>query len=121
MRSSEPWQTTPNGSRRLWQKRRPSCPCARLIPDPDALREVRERFRADWDRFLVVPVDPECLSRAGEIGCTHGLRTLDAIHLAAAARLPPPVIVMTFDIAQIGAATAMGMLTRGTDPKTPRA
>jgi predicted nucleic acid-binding protein len=69
---------------------------------------VLDRLTADLDRCLVVPVDHECLARAAEIGCASGLRTLDAIHLAAADRLPRPVTFLTFDQRQQDAAQAMG-------------
>jgi hypothetical protein len=57
----------------------------------------------------VVPVDDLCLARAVEIGCEHRVRTLDAVHLAAAERLPPPVRFLTFDARQGGAAQALGL------------
>jgi uncharacterized protein len=87
----------------------------RLLREADAFQEVRGRFRADWARFHVVPVDPECLSLASQIGCAHGIRTLDAIHLAAASRLPPPATILTFDTAQAGAARALGLPTPSVD------
>lgn len=65
-------------------------------------------LRADWDRFHVVPVDDRCLARAVDIGATFGVRTVDAIHLAAADRLPAPVRYLTFDRHQIPAAAALG-------------
>jgi len=72
----------------------------------------RERLwrlaRDEWDAFWVVPVDTRCLARAAELGAAFGLRTLDAVHLAAADRLPPPVSYLTFDRRQIPAAVAAG-------------
>ena len=65
-------------------------------------------LRADWDRFHVVPVDDRCLAAAVEIGATYRVRSVDAIHLAAAARLPPPVRYLTFDRRQIPAAAGLG-------------
>ena len=64
--------------------------------------------RRDWDGFWVVPTDSRCLSRAVEIGATFGVATLDAIHLAAADRLPRPVRYATFDRRQIPAAAGLG-------------
>lgn len=69
---------------------------------------VLDRLAADLDRCLVVPVDPECIARATQIGCTHRVRTLDAIHLAAADRLPRPLLFLTFDARQSAAARALG-------------
>ncbi|MFN8620425.1 MAG: type II toxin-antitoxin system VapC family toxin [Chloroflexota bacterium] len=74
-----------------------------------------ERLRADLDRCLVVPVDPECLARAADIGCEHGVRTLDALHLAAADRLPRPVTFLTFDRRQAAAARRLGLAVAGID------
>ena len=64
--------------------------------------------RRDWDGFWVVPTDSRCLSRAVEIGATFGVATLDAIHLAAADRLPRPLRYATFDRRQIPAAAGLG-------------
>lgn len=65
-------------------------------------------LRADWDAFHVVPVDDRCLARAVEIGTTFRVRSVDAVHLAAADRLPPPVRYLTFDRRQIAAAAGLG-------------
>jgi predicted nucleic acid-binding protein len=66
------------------------------------------RLRDDWDAFFVVPVDARCLAQAVELGATYGLRTVDALHLAAADRLPRPARYVTFDRHQIPAAAALG-------------
>jgi predicted nucleic acid-binding protein len=73
----------------------------------------RQRLRADWERFVVVPVDGPCLLRAAEIGCLHRVRTLDALHLAAADRLPKPLVFMTVDRRQAAAAKAIGLQVPG--------
>lgn len=65
-------------------------------------------LRADWDAFHVVPVDDRCLARAVEIGASFRVRSTDAIHLAAADRLPAPVRYLTFDRRQIPAAAGLG-------------
>ncbi len=65
-------------------------------------------LRSDWERFHVVPVDDRCLARAVEIGAAFRVRSVDAIHLAAADRLPPPVRFLTFDRRQIPAAAGLG-------------
>ena len=65
-------------------------------------------FREDWDAFAVVPVDDRCLGRAAELGSQFGVRLVDAIHLAAADRLPRPIRYLTFDRHQIPAAAALG-------------
>jgi len=77
--------------------------------DERSLHAATSALRQDWDRFLVVPVDELCLARAIEIGCGQRVRTLDAIHLAAADRLPPPVQFVTFDDRQADAARSLGL------------
>ena len=62
----------------------------------------------DWDALRVVPVDGRCLAAAVELGATFGLRTVDAVHLAAADRLPRPLRYPTFDRRQIPAAAGLG-------------
>ena len=78
---------------------------ASLEVERDALRRA---VRDDWERINVVPVDQVCLDRAAEIGRTQPVRTVDAIHLAAADRLPKPVTFCTFDPRQIPVALALG-------------
>lgn len=87
--------------------------CAGLDPADRAL--AIDRLTTDLDRCISVPVDPECLSRAAEIGCAHGVRTLDAVHLAAADRLPRPVTFLTFDRRQAAAARQLGLVVVGID------
>jgi predicted nucleic acid-binding protein len=70
--------------------------------------ELRAAARADLDAFVLVPVDERCIARATELGTAYGLRTVDAIHLAAADRLPRPVRYLTLDRHQIPAAAALG-------------
>jgi len=70
--------------------------------------ELWAAARADFDAFVLVPVDERCIARATELGASYGLRTVDAIHLAAADRLPRPVHYLTLDRHQIPAAAALG-------------
>lgn len=65
-------------------------------------------LRDEWEAFWVVPLDDRCLARAVEIGARFGVRMVDAIHLAAADRLPGPVRYLTFERQQIPAADALG-------------
>ncbi len=69
--------------------------------------QLRRALRDDWERVTVVPVDQLCLDRAAELGRTQPLRTIDAVHLAAAERLPRPITFATFDPSQIGVALAL--------------
>ena len=80
----------------------------RLGDDPSRTDELRRALRDDWERVHVVPVDQRCLDRAAELGRTQPVRTVDAIHLAAADRLPRPLRYVTFDPGQIPVALAMG-------------
>lgn len=70
---------------------------------------LRRALRDDWERVHVVPVDALCLDRAAELVREQPLRTVDALHLAAADRLPPPVRFVTFDPRQIPVALALGL------------
>jgi len=78
---------------------------ADLPSDGDRLRRA---LQDDWERIHVVPLDRRCLDRASELSRLHPLRTVDALHLAAADRLPRPVRFLTFDPRQIPVALALG-------------
>jgi predicted nucleic acid-binding protein len=80
----------------------------RLGDDPQRTDELRRAIRDDWERVHVVPVDQRCLDRAAELGRTQPVRTVDAIHLAAADRLPRPLTFATFDPGQIPVALSLG-------------
>lgn len=85
----------------------------RLGFDPSASADMWHRLGDDLARCHVVPLDPACLERAAEVGCRHGVRTLDAVHLAAADRLPRPFVLLTFDRRQAEAARAMDIVVEG--------
>jgi hypothetical protein len=85
----------------------------RLGFDPDQAADLWQRLREDWERCHVVPVDPACLAGAADIGCRYQVRTLDALHLAAADRLPPPLVLLTFDQRQADAARSMALVVEG--------
>lgn len=78
-----------------------------LAPGPHSQARLWHAFRDDWDAFVVVPVDERCLARAVELGAQFSLRVGDAVHLAAADRLPRPLRYLTFDRRQIPAAAAL--------------
>jgi hypothetical protein len=84
----------------------------RLAATPSQHDRLWSRLRDDWDAFVVIPVDERCLARAVELGAGFGLRTIDALHLAAADRLPRPATYTTFDRQQIPAAAALGFDVR---------
>lgn len=80
-----------------------------LASGPMQQARLWQLFRDDWDAFVVVPVDERCLGRAVELGAQYGVRLIDAIHLAAADRLPRPLQYLTFDRHQIPGALALGL------------
>jgi len=84
----------------------------RLAVTPSQHERLWARLRDDWDAFVVVPMDDRCLAHAVELGATYGLRTVDALHLAAADRLPRPATYLTFDHRQIPAAAGLGFDVR---------
>ena len=75
---------------------------------------VRQALNDDWERIAVVPLDQRCLDRAAELSRQQPLRTVDALHLAAADRLPRPVTYLTFDPRQIPVALALGFRVAST-------
>ena len=76
--------------------------------DPLGQRWAWAAVRDDWEAMWEVPVDGRCLARATEIGARYGLSVIDAVHLAAADRLPGPVEYLTLDRRQIPAAADLG-------------
>ena len=80
----------------------------RVTEEPVLRSDLEDLVRLSWDRVAVVPVDQRCLDRAGALMREQPLRLADAIHLAAADRLPRPVTFVTFDPAQIPVAMSMG-------------
>lgn len=80
----------------------------RITESPVDRDRLRRALRDDWERVHLVPVDALCLDRAAELVRLQPLRTVDALHLAAADRLPPPVRFVTFDPRQIPVAVALG-------------
>jgi hypothetical protein len=70
--------------------------------------ELEDAIRLAWDRYHVVPVDQRCLDEAAAILRHQPVRLSDAVHLAAASRLPRPLRYVTFDPIQIPAALGLG-------------
>ena len=84
-------------------------PAIDRITDEGVLRaDLEDSIRRLWDHLHVVPVDQRCLDRAAALARTQPVRLTDAIHLAAAERLPPRVRFVTFDPTQLGVADALG-------------
>jgi len=82
---------------------------ARDIERTEDLNSVDQELTRDLDRFNFISVDADCLANAVDIGRAFGLRTLDAIHLAAARRLPNDCRFITFDDRQREAAESLGI------------
>jgi uncharacterized protein len=80
----------------------------RLVIDPVDAAALRHAIRATVLSCYVVPLDERCLARAGELARDHPLRIADAIHLAAADRLPGRVRFLTLDPNQMPVAEALG-------------
>lgn len=78
------------------------------LAEPAQATQLRQALLDDWSRIAAVPVDQLCLERAAELGRSHPLRTIDALHLAAADRLPRPVRFATLDAHQFPVAEALG-------------
>ena len=81
----------------------------RLTDEPILRADLEDAVRLAWDHLHVVPVDQRCLDRAASLSRDQPVRLTDAIHLAAAERLPRPVRFVTFDPAQIGVALGLGL------------
>ena len=79
----------------------------RVTDEPILRHDLEDFVRLTWDRIAIVPVDQACLDRAGRLMREQPLRLSDALHLAAADRLPRPIRFVTFDAAQIPVALAM--------------
>jgi predicted nucleic acid-binding protein len=84
-------------------------PAIDRLSDEAILRlDLEDAVRRVWDHLHVVPVDQRCLDRAAALARTQPVRLSDAIHFAAAERLPSPISFVTFDPAHIGVALGLG-------------
>lgn len=85
----------------------------RLLRGPERIR-MRNPFRADWSRILVVELDATTCERAGDLAETLQVRTLDALHLAAAERAGAGGLpFLTYDGRQAQAARSLGWTVLG--------
>ncbi len=84
-------------------------PAIDRLTDERILRDdLEDAVRLTWDHLHVVPVDQRCLDRAASLARTQPVRLTDAIHFAAAERMPGPIRFVTFDPPQIGVALGLG-------------
>lgn len=82
---------------------------ARLLSGRE-LKAARAVFAADLTSFSVIELDEATCESAALIAETTGVRTLDALHLAAAQRVASPGVgFLTFDLRQAQAARALGL------------
>ena len=81
----------------------------RVVEAPILRSDLEDLVRLTWDRLAVVPVDQRCVDRATTLMREQPLRLSDALHLAAADRLPRPVRFVTFDPSQIPVALSLGL------------
>ena len=79
----------------------------RLTDDAYLRLDLEDAIRLVWDHLHVVPVDQRCLDTAAALARAQPVRLSDAIHFAAAQRLPSPIHFVTFDPTHIG--VAMGL------------
>lgn len=85
----------------------------RLLADRD-LGVARRAFAADVDVMSIVELDAGTCDAAATISEVTGVRTLDALHLAAAQRLGGQGIAfLTYDLRQAQAARSLGFTVLG--------
>ncbi len=80
----------------------------RVVEEAVLRSDLEDLVRLTWDRLAIVPVDQRCIDRATALMRDQPLRLSDALHLAAADRLPRPVRFVTFDPGQIPVALSLG-------------
>ena len=82
---------------------------ARLLAGRE-LAAARAAFADDLRSFSIVELDETTCESAAAIAESTGVRSLDALHLAAAQRVSTPgTVFLTFDLRQAQAARAIGM------------
>lgn len=79
-----------------------------------------KRLEADWPSFNVVEVDAALAEHAAELTLSADLRSLDALHLAAALVLPGEVMVATWDTRLHRASRKQGLETLPATPPSGR-
>ena len=83
---------------------------ARLLSGRD-LAVARAAFADDLRSISIIELDEATCESAAAIAESTGVRTLDALHLAAAQRISAPgVSFVTFDLRQAQAARGLGLM-----------
>ncbi|MCC6848898.1 MAG: type II toxin-antitoxin system VapC family toxin [Deltaproteobacteria bacterium] len=86
---------------------------SRLLSGAERAR-VKTIFRSDWSRMHVVEIDATLCERAGDLAETLQVRTLDALHFAAAERAGAGGLpYLTYDIRQAQVARSLGWSVLG--------
>lgn len=86
---------------------------ARLLDETDATA-ARSAFTQDLRVLSIVELDEVTCETAAGIAEMTGVRTLDALHLAAAQRVGGPAVpFLTFDLRQAQAARSLGLTVVG--------
>jgi uncharacterized protein len=86
---------------------------ARLLVNNDAAA-ARSAFTQDLRVFSIVELDELTCDTAAGIAEMTGVRTVDALHLAAAQRVGGPAVpFLTFDVRQAQAARSLGLTVVG--------
>ena len=86
---------------------------ARLLAEASA-GAARDAFMRDLESMSLIELDVEACELAATIAEVTGVRTLDALHLAAAQRAGGTAIpFLTFDLRQAQAARALGFTVLG--------
>ncbi len=78
---------------------------ARVLSGSD-LERAQARFARDWARICVIEVDVALCERAAVLAEMTGVRTLDALQLAAYEPVPTQATLVTADRRQAAAARA---------------
>jgi predicted nucleic acid-binding protein len=86
---------------------------ARLLGGRD-LATARSAFTGDLEALSIVELDEVTCEGAATVAEVTGVRTLDALHLAAAQRVGGPAVpFLTFDTRQAQAARTLGLTVVG--------
>jgi uncharacterized protein len=87
---------------------------ARLVAGRE-LATARSAFATDVEGLSIVELDETTCEGAARLAEVTGVRTLDALHLAAVQRIGgPSVPFLTFDVRQAQAARSLGLTVIGT-------
>ena len=85
---------------------------ARLLSGT-ALANARRHFESDFRRTHVVELDETTCHLAADLAEIAGLRTLDALHVAALRRVGEKLPLLTFDLRQAQGARNLGITVLG--------